>query len=253
MKIGILNLEFVLDFGFGILDFLVFWILSFGFWIFYYLDFGISAFSSMDSLLKDLIYQGYLKTDRIIEAFSKIKRVDFVPEELESAAQANIPLPIGQGQTISQPLTVAFMLEKLQPLPGDKVLDIGSGSGWTTALLAYIVGKKGRVIGIERIKELCRFGINNVRKYNFIEGGRVKIICADGTHGYINEAPYDRILVSAAAKEIPKEFKKQLKVGGRLVIPVENSIWLLEKISEKDFREIEYPGFAFVPLVSGGE
>lgn len=207
----------------------------------------------MNTLIKDLIYQGYLKTDRIIDAFSKIRRADFVPEELQSASQANIPLPIGQGQTISQPLTVAFMLEKLGPFPGDKVLDIGTGSGWTTALLAHIVGKKGKVIGIERIKELCHFGMNNVSKYHFIEGGRVKIICSDGTKGYINEAPYNRILVSAAAEEIPRELKKQLKVGGRLVIPVRSSIWLIEKISEKDFREEEYPGFAFVPLINQNE
>jgi len=134
-------------------------------------------------------------------------------------------------------------------LPGDKILDVGSGSGWTAVLLAHIVGEKGKVIGMERIKELCDFGINNVSKYHLIEGGRVKIICADGTKGYVNEAPYDRILVSAAAREVPKELKKQLKVGGRLVIPVGSSIWVLEKISDKDFREKEYPGFAFVPLV----
>jgi protein-L-isoaspartate(D-aspartate) O-methyltransferase len=197
-----------------------------------------------------MIYQGYLKTDRIIEAFSKVRRVDFVPDELESASEANIPLPIGHGQTISQPLTVAFMLEKLGALPGDKVLDVGSGSGWTTALLAHIVGKKGKVIGIERIKSLCDFGTNNISKYHLIEGGRAKIICADGSKGYVNEAPYNRILVSASAEEIPKELKKQLAIGGRLVIPVKNSIWLIEKKYEKVFHEEEYPGFVFVPLVS---
>ena len=204
----------------------------------------------MDSLIRDLIYQGYLKTDRIIEAFSKIKRIDFLPDDLQSASQANIPLPIGQGQTISQPLTVAFMLEKLGSQLGDKVLDVGSGSGWTTALLAHIVGKKGKVIGIERIKSLRDFGTNNISKHHLIEGGRAKIICADGTKGYINEAPYNRILVSAAAKEIPRELKKQLAVGGRLVIPVKDSIWTIEKISDKEFREEEFPGFIFVPLIS---
>jgi len=204
----------------------------------------------MDSLIRDLIYQGYLKTDRIINAFSKVRRVDFVPEDLESAAQANIPLPIGQGQTISQPLTVAFMLEKLQPQAGNKVLDVGSGSAWTTALLAHIVGKKGKVIGIERVKSLCDFGTNNISKYHLIEGGRAKIICADGSQGYVNEAPYNRILVSASADEVPKELKKQLAVGGRLVIPVKDSIWMIEKKSAKIFHEEEYPGFVFVPLIS---
>ena len=91
----------------------------------------------------------------------------------------------------------------------------------------------------------CRF----LGKYNFISGGRAKIVCADGSHGYINEAPYNRILVSASAEEIPKELKKQLAVGGRLVIPIKNSIWMIEKKSDKIFQEVEYPGFAFVPLI----
>jgi len=206
----------------------------------------------MDSLIQDLIYQGHLKTNRIIDAFVKIRRVDFLPDDLQSSAGANIPLPIGQGQTISQPLTVAFMLEKLAALPGDKVLDIGAGSGWTTALLAQIVGKYGKVIGIERIKSLRDFGTNNISKYNFLSGGRAKIVCADGSQGYVNEAPYNRILVSAAAEEMPEELKKQLVVGGRLVIPVKDSIWMIEKKSDKVFHEEEFPGFVFVPLVSKG-
>jgi protein-L-isoaspartate(D-aspartate) O-methyltransferase len=128
-------------------------------------------------------------------------------------------------------------------------LDIGAGSGWTTALLAHIIGEKGKVIGVERVKSLCAFGTNNISKYNFISGGRARIVCADGSRGYVNEAPYNRILVSAAAEEMPNELKKQLAIGGRLVIPVKDSIWMVEKKSEKVFHEEEYLGFVFVPLV----
>ncbi|MDD3487181.1 MAG: protein-L-isoaspartate O-methyltransferase [Candidatus Moranbacteria bacterium] len=203
----------------------------------------------MSRLIQYLVSEGYLKTPRLIKAFKKIRRDDFVlPKEKESA-DLDMPLSIGEGQTISQPLTVAFMFEKLAPQPGQKILDVGSGSGWTTALLAEIVGKSGKVIGIERIEKLCDFGRKNVKKYKFISEGRAKIICADGTKGWKKEAPYDRILVSAAAEEIPEALKNQLAVGGRMMIPVQDSLWLVEKIAENKFHEAEYPGFVFVSLI----
>lgn len=202
------------------------------------------------SLIDQLIQQSWLKTPRIIEAFRKIKRVDFLPPDLKNLAELNEALPIGHGQTISQPLVVAFMLEKLEPQPGDKILDIGSGSGWTTALLAEIVGEKGRVIAIELIPELKEFGQTNVKKYNFIKKGIVQFICADGSKGYKKEAPFDKILCSAAAQaEIPQAWKEQLKTKGRIVTPVGSSIWLFIKKSDKEFEKIEFPGFAFVPLI----
>src|SRR6056297_1533626 len=123
------------------------------------------------AFLDNLIKKGWLKTDRIINAFKNIKRKDFVKPDLKEISNYNQALPIGYNQTISQPLVVAFMLEKLDPKPGQKILDIGSGSGWTTALLAEIVGKEGKVIAIEIIEELMKFGKKNVRKYNFIEKG----------------------------------------------------------------------------------
>ena len=203
------------------------------------------------NLIDSLIGGGWLKTPRIIEAFRRIKRVDFLPKDLEDLAELNEALPIGYGQTISQPLVVAFMLEQLEPKEGDKILDIGSGSGWTSALLGEIVGKKGRVIAIDIIPELVEFGKNNVAKYNFIEKGIVEFICADGSKGYKKEAPYDGILVSAAAQtEVPRAWKEQLKIGGRIVTPIGSSIWLFTKKSKSKFEEIEYPGFAFVPLIS---
>jgi protein-L-isoaspartate(D-aspartate) O-methyltransferase len=199
----------------------------------------------MNFLIDELISQGYLKTPRIVRAFRKIDRADFVRPEFLNSAYANAPLPIGEGQTISQPLTVAFMLELLQPKPGDKILDVGSGSGWTTALLAEIVGRKGRVLGIEIVPELRRFGKENIKKY-FIA---VEILGVNGSKGYKKQAPYDKILVSAAAGKTPAELKNQLKIRGRLVIPVKNSIWLIERLGKNQFREKEHFGFAFVPLV----
>jgi protein-L-isoaspartate(D-aspartate) O-methyltransferase len=201
-------------------------------------------------LIEGLIKEGWLNTPRIIEAFRKIKRKDFLPKGMEDLAELNEALPIGFGQTISQPLTVAFMLEKLQPEKGNKILDIGSGSGWTTALLAEIVKEEGKIIAIEIIPELKEFGEKNVAKYNFIEKGRVEFICGDGSKGYPKEAPFDRILVSAASSQILQAWKEQLKIAGRIVAPVGSSIWLLIKKSEKKFIEEEYPGFAFVPLIS---
>lgn len=206
----------------------------------------------MSRLVNNLIHSGYLCTDLIIDAFSQMHRIEFVPEDLESTADADIPLPIGHGQTISQPATVALMMELLDPQPGQNILDVGSGSGWTTALLSYIVGSKGHVTAIERIEDLCGKGRKNVAKFGFIKNGIAEFYCGDGSIGYEKNAPYDRILVSAMTKDIPKNLKKQLKVGGKMVIPVHNDIWFVEKKSEDDFYKEEYPGFSFVPLIEEG-
>lgn len=207
-------------------------------------------------LIEDLIKDGWLKTPEIISAFRKIKRVDFLPKGMEDLAELNEALPIGFGQTISQPLVVAFMLEQLQPQPGEKILDIGSGSGWTSALLAEIVGGPskaeypGKVIAIEIVPELKEFGEKNVAKYNFIEKGIVEFIYTDGSKGYEKEASYDKILASASVqKEIPQAWKDQLKIGGKIVTPIGTSIWLFSKKNKTEFEEIEYPGFVFVPLI----
>jgi len=202
------------------------------------------------TLINSLIQEGWLKTLRIIEAFRSVQRIDFLPEDMKDLADLNEALPIGFGQTISQPLVVAFMIEQLAPEPGDKILDIGSGSGWTSALLGKIVGEKGKVIAIEIVPELKTFGQENVSRYELVKRGIVEFVCADGSKGYPKEAPFDRILASASARKIPQAWKDQLKIGGRIVTPMGNSIWLFIKKSKKDFREIEYPGFVFVPLIT---
>lgn len=215
-------------------------------------------------LIDQLIQEGWLKSPKIIEAFRTVKREDFLPEDMKNLAELNEALPIGYSQTISQPLVVAFMLELLEPRKGDRILDVGSGSGWTSALLAYIVSGgelneklkmkneklNGKIITIDIVPELVEFGKKNVGKYNLIEKGIVEFICADGSKGYDKEAPFDKILCSAAVQNrVPQEWKDQLKIKGRIVTSIGSAIRLLVKNTDKDFEEIEYPGFSFVPLI----
>ncbi len=204
----------------------------------------------MKNLIDELINRGWLKKKRYIEVFRKIERTDFLPADIKHLAKLNEALPIGYSQTISQPLVVAFMIEKLSPGTGDKILDIGSGSGWTTAILAEIVGKEGRVIALEIVPELKEFGEKNVSKYNFVKKGIVKFICQDGSRGYPEESPYDKILVSASTDKPSLFWLEQLRVGGRMVVPINNSICLFIKKSEDKIEKVEFPGFVFVPLVS---
>jgi len=207
-----------------------------------------------ENLINSLVIDGYLKTPAIIEAFKNIDRLDFVLDEYKNEAYVNAPLPIGFNQTISQPLTVAFMLELLEPKPNEKILDVGSGSGWTTALLAYLVGENGRVIGLERIPELVALSEKNISKYNFIKKGIVEIINSDGAKGYRKEAPYDRIIAGAsAAGDVPIYWRRQLKIGGRIVAPVGNSVIVIDKISKNKYLQKEYFGFSFVPLITNNQ
>jgi protein-L-isoaspartate(D-aspartate) O-methyltransferase len=196
-------------------------------------------------LIRGMMEYGVLRTKKIIEAFRVIDRKYFVPDWYADEIYGDYPLPIGENQTISQPTTVAFMLELLGAEEGDRVLDIGSGSGWTTALLGHIVGEKGEVIGLERQKALVVQGRKNIRHFDFIH---VRIEEAGEKLGMPDEQ-FDAILVSASAPEIPEQLLKQLKRGGRLVIPVQDTIYRFVKETETEIRREEYPGFIFVPLI----
>ncbi len=197
-------------------------------------------------LIKSMIKRGYLKTPSIIEAFKSVDRHDFILPEYEDESYGDYPLPIGDGQTISQPSTVAFMLELLQPQEGDIVLDVGSGSGWTSALLSEIVGERGFVYGVELVPELVNFSRDNLLTYGF---DNVEIFQASvGVLGLPEHGPYDKILVSAAGYDLPEELVEQLKIRGRMVIPINDSIFKIDKVGEDDIREERYQGFVFVPL-----
>lgn len=182
----------------------------------------------------------------IAQAFKTVPRSYFLSDDEEESAGLDMPLPIGYGQTNSQPSTVRQMLEWLEVQQGDMILDVGSGSGWTTALLAYITGSTGFVYGVEVVPELVEIGRQNC---NRVGVKNASIQEAGDTLGLPEHAPYDRILVSAATSKLPEELITQLKTGGRMVIPVEQSIYVIDKISQDEFEGYEYPGFVFVPLV----
>ncbi|MFH1192996.1 MAG: protein-L-isoaspartate O-methyltransferase [Candidatus Jorgensenbacteria bacterium] len=203
-----------------------------------------------DNLVDSLVADGYLKTRALIAAFRAIDRAQFVPEERQSEAYGNYPLSIGFGQTISQPLTVAFMLEELQPRAGEKILDIGAGSGWQTALLAHVVGSQGKVVAVERMPQLASLARGNVGKFGFLEKKTAEVVAGDAVGGYPQGAPFDKIIAAASAREIPAAWKEQLRVGGKIVAPVGESIVVLEKKGENDFEKKQFFGFQFVPLVS---
>lgn len=201
--------------------------------------------TSNNDLIEHLINTGVLNSRNIIDAFVHVDRIDFVSDPTVEDVYGDYPLQLGYGQTISQPTTVAMMLEMLEVKKGDKVLDIGSGSGWTTALLSYIVGDSGSVVGLERVDTLVEYGNRNLKKYRFENSSIIKAGIDLGIPG----EKFDRILVSAAADNFPSELTHQLKVGGKLVIPVKNSIFEVTKQEDGKVDTLEHYGFTFVPLI----
>lgn len=195
-----------------------------------------------ERLLRELIDEGWLKTKTVIDAFRKVPREDFVPQEYRKFAYANEPLPIAAGQTISQPLTVAVMTEALAAKKGDKVLEVGTGSGYQAAILSEIVVQRGKVITTEIISELFEFAKKNLKNYR-----NVTVLNIDGSLGYSPEKPYDGIIVTASAPSVPESLLDQLKDGGRLIIPVGDRMFLIEKQNNK-IKETFLGYFSFVPL-----
>ena len=184
-------------------------------------------------LIDYLIARGVLHSPTLIEAFKRCDRILFVPDAFNAEAYNDYPLPIGERQTISQPTTVAIMIELLNPEAGHKILDIGSGSGWTTALLATAVGEEGFVEGIERIPFLVLYSRENLEKIPITNASITLADSSDlGKPGHL----YDRILVSASAPTMPKSLLDQLKNGGILVIPIENSVWRFKKNSDGEIE-----------------
>ncbi len=188
-------------------------------------------------------------SDRVFRAMLKVPRHLFVPPQYSREAYSDYPLPIGYGQTISAPHMVAIMCDLLDVLPGHKVLEIGGGSGYHAAVVAELVGKNGKVVMVERIPELAERAKNTLEALGY---DNVKVVVRDGSGGYEEEAPYDRIYVTAAAPEVPEPLLKQLKPGGKMVIPVGDAIqelYVIEKDWSGRIRKKKWGGVRFVPLV----
>jgi len=199
-----------------------------------------------ERLINSLINERVLKTDLVIAAFRKIHRENFVPPGVREYSYIDEPLPIGEGQTISQPRTVAAMTEALDANPGQKILEIGAGSGYQAAILSEIVGPKGRIISTEHLEKLARTASDNLRKTGYMN---VSVVEWDGSQGYENEAPYDRIIVTAAAPSLPQPLVNQLKEGGKMVIPVDDEMFLIEKDDNGRVKKTHLGFYAFVPLI----
>jgi protein-L-isoaspartate(D-aspartate) O-methyltransferase len=173
-------------------------------------------------------------------------RRDFLPARERPMADEDRPLPIGGGQTNSQPSTVADMVTLLEVDPGMRVLDVGSGSGWTTAILAHLVGPKGQVVGVELDPHLAYWGGTNLHKYA-VPWAHIHE-AETGVLGWPALAPYDRILVSAEADELPRELVDQLGPDGIMVIPVAGTLLRLTRDGVGPPRISRHGSYRFVPL-----
>ena len=189
-----------------------------------------------------------VRSELVLDAIRKVPRECFISEDLRVFAYEDSPLPIGANQTISQPYIVAFMIEGLSLKGGEKVLEIGAGSGYSAAVLAEVAGQ---VYTIERIEELAVDAAEAIADLGY---DNVEVIHADGTLGLPGQAPFDAIVVTAGGPEIPKSLKEQLKIGGRMVIPVGayKDIQELVRVTRKsdtDYVEEDIADVRFVPLV----
>ena len=200
----------------------------------------------IETMLATIKHHG-ITDPALLQAMKKVPRHLFVLPEYKDDAYDDCPLPIGHGQTISQPYTVAFMIEHLELKKGIKVLEVGAGSGWSAALIGEIIGSAGKVYATEIIQELADFARKNLKKAGITN---VEVISYDGSQGYSKHSPYDRILINAACPSVPLAIIKQLKDKGIIIAPVGAPTQTMVKIiKEKDnLREFQLGSFSFVPL-----
>lgn len=211
-----------------------------------------------ERLVDSLVRQGILRTPKVINAMRKVPRIKFLPPDAQTYNAVDTPLPIGHGQTISAPHMVSIMNEALELEVGQKVLEVGAGSGWHAATIAEIISpissprsEWGHVYTVEIVQALAENARKNIMNAGF--GDRVTIIMGDGSKGYADKAPYDRIVVTAAAPNVPKPLVEQLKKGGIMLVPVGSvsmfqTLIRVTKGTDGKIKEENLGGVAFVPL-----
>ena len=199
-----------------------------------------------ERMVAEQLFARGIRDERVLSAFRKVPREAFVPSDLADFAYEDNPLPIGEGQTISQPYIVALMAEAAKISPNARVLEVGAGSGYAAAILAELAKK---VVTIERHAALAESARRALAKLGY---SNVTVICGDGSGGVPDHAPYDAILVAAGAPAPPGSLKAQLADGGRLIIPVSvDSHQDLKVIARRgdNFEEENYGAVRFVPLI----
>ncbi len=208
---------------------------------------GMDPYAELRRLMvEEQIKARGIKDPLVLQAMLSVPREKFVPEHLRPEAYDDHPLPIGEGQTISQPYIVAYMTEKLGVKPGDKVLEIGTGSGYQTAILAEMGCE---VYTIEIRKELSLRAQKVLKKLGY---KKIHFRIGDGYQGWPEQAPFDGIIVTAAPPEIPQKLKEQLKIGGRMVVPAGSPfqyLYLVHRTSEKTWKTKKLIPVSFVPMV----
>ena len=208
--------------------------------------------NTMKELIEELIQKQWIKTEKVLNAISQVDRADFAPRN----PYENNPQPIPCNVVISAPLLHAYCLEELKDhlKPGCKALDVGFGSGYLTVAMSKMMNDQGSVIGIEHIEELCNFGVNNILKHhkNLLDTKKIELIHGDGRKGCKEKAPFDCIHVGAAAMNPPQEYLDQLKVGGRLVMPLgpqgDQYIYSIDKLPNGKFKSMKGLSVRYVAL-----
>ena len=202
---------------------------------------------SNEELVRYLAGTRWIRSERVKNAFLAVDRAIFMPKGAESSAYYDRPLPIGHDQTISAPSVVAFMLEELEVHAGAKILELGTGSGYNTALLSHLAGTKGKVVSFDVVPELTELARENLRKWG--KADNVELFTGDGSCGYEAEAPYDRIIITASMPYLKDHpLIKQLKLEGKVIAPVGGKFYQDLVLYHKGIYKKVLP-VMFVPLV----